>query len=86
MTRAKRRLDRIEDEVRFRVWLSVRRMLETMTVEELDVYVATGQWPDRPDPVPGASRLDAMDRGGLVKLWKEDLRQFSAASAGLPLY
>jgi len=86
MTTAKRRLDRIEDEIRFRSWLSARRMLETMTVEELDIYVATGQWPDRPDPVPGTTYLDAIDRGRLIKLWKEDLRQFAAVSAGLPLY
>ena len=77
----KRRLDRVEDELRFRVWVSVHRMLETMTIEELDVFVATGRWPDRPDPVPGTSPLDAMDRAGLVKLWKEDIRKYADAAS-----
>ena len=84
MNTAKRRLDRIEDEVRFRAWVSVHRMLDTMTIEELDFFVATGRWPDRPDPAPGTHRLDAMDREGLVKLWKEDMRKYADASSNFP--
>jgi hypothetical protein len=84
MTINKRRLDRVEDEIRFRVWVSVHRMLETMTIEELDVFVATGRWPDRPDPAPGTSHLDAMDRAGLVKLWKEDIRKYADAFSNFP--
>ena len=52
-------------------------MLESMSEGELEVLAATGQWPDRPEPAPGMSHLDTMDRLGLIKLWREDLRRFA---------
>ena len=51
-------------------------MLESMSEEELEALAATGEWPDRPEPAPGMSRLDTMDRLDLIKLWKENLRRF----------
>ncbi|HST09619.1 MAG TPA: hypothetical protein VLL05_04535, partial [Terriglobales bacterium] len=49
-----------------------QRMLEHLTVDELEAGAFTGQWPDRPEPAPGMSSLDKMDRTCLIKLWKED--------------
>ena len=65
----RKRLDRIEGEVRFRAWIGSERMLESMSQEELEVLAATGQWPGRPEPAPGASKLDEMNREDLLKLW-----------------
>ena len=66
------RLERLEREVRFRIWIRFQRMLEHLTVDELEAGAFTGQWPDRPEPAPGMSSLDKMDRANLIKLWKED--------------
>jgi len=49
-------------------------MFATMSIEELETLAATGHWPDRPEPAPGASRLDTMDRLSLLNLWTEDQR------------
>ena len=32
--------------------------------------------PNRPDPLPGTSRLDRMSRKELLELWKEDQNKF----------
>ena len=77
MTDTEGRLGRIESEVRFRLWFHKRRMFEAMSIEELETLAVTGHWPDRPEPGPGASKLDEMNREDLIKLWKEALRQFA---------
>jgi len=55
-------------------------MFETMSIEELETLAVTGQWPYRPEPAPGTSRLDSMDRVSLRKLWQKDRRQFAGRS------
>ena len=65
------RLETAEREIEFRFWILFKRMLETFTEEELKDYVSTGKLPDRPDPLPGESRFDQMDRRSLLRLWKE---------------
>jgi hypothetical protein len=66
------RLERLEREIRFRIWIRFQRMLERLTVDELEAGAFTGQWPDRPEPAPEMCSLDKMDRASLIKLWKED--------------
>ena len=77
MTSIESRLERLESEVDFRAWIRMKRMFENMSIGELENLASTGQWPDRVDPPPGASRLDAMDRQSLLKLWKEDQAKFA---------
>lgn len=66
------RLNKVENEVRFRIWKRFQRMIEHMSLDELEALSSHGQWPDRPEPAPGMSRLDAMDRLSLITLWKKD--------------
>ena len=75
------RLRRIESEVQFRRWVRTRRMFEGMSIEELETFAATGKWPDRPEPAPGTSSLDAMDRPSLIKVWREDLQGFAGRTS-----
>jgi len=65
------RLETAETEVEFRFWIRFQRMLEAFSEEELKEYVSTGKWPDRPEPLPGESRFDRMDRRSLLSLWKD---------------
>jgi hypothetical protein len=67
----------IESEVSFRIWLRSERMLKDMSDKELECLAESGQWPSRPEPAPGASPLDSMDRPALIKLWKESLQFFA---------
>ena len=76
MTTAKNRLKRIEVQARFRHWLRIARIFETMTADELDAFAITGIWIDRSEPPLGTSRLDSMDRASLVRLWEEDQARF----------
>lgn len=76
MTTIESRLERLENEVRFRIWIRYQRMIEHFTLDELEAVASTGQWPDRPEPAPGMSSLDKMDRASLIKLWKEDQQKF----------
>ncbi len=71
MSRIEVLVELLETEVRFRLWVRMKRMLESMSMEELGQYIRTGTWPERPDPPPGASRLDKMDRQSLLKEWRE---------------
>jgi hypothetical protein len=66
------RIERLEKEMYFRMWVRYQRFFESLSVDELDVWAATGQRPERPEPAPGMSRLDGMTREELQKLWKED--------------
>src|SRR5215472_2287547 len=50
------RLKHIAGELAFRTWFRRRRILETMTADELETYAVTGQWLDRPEPAFGMSR------------------------------
>ena len=81
MTKTTKRLERIENEMSFRMWIRTQRIFETMTVEERETFALTGQWPDRPEPAPGTSRLDSTDRASLIKLWKEDLEMFAGRNS-----
>lgn len=65
------RLETAEREIEFRFWIRFQRMLEALSVEELEEYMSTGNLPERSDPMPGESRLDGMDRRSLLSLWKE---------------
>lgn len=76
-----RRLERIETEIQFRLWLRRARMHAEMTVEELETLAMTGQWPNRPEPPFGSSRFDSMDRPSLTRLCKEDLEAFVGRSS-----
>lgn len=57
-------------------------MFDAMNIEELETLAATGQWPDRPEPARGRSRLDLMDHPSLIKLWREDLEKFAGRNSG----
>lgn len=76
MTRTEGRLDRIECDVSLRVWFRAQRMFETMTIEELKTLATLGQWPDRPEPDPGTSNLDLLNRPCLIQRWREHLETF----------
>jgi hypothetical protein len=71
-----RRVERLQRELEFQAFIRCERFLENMTDEELEHLAATGEWPDRPDPLPGNSRLDRMSRKELLELWKEDRNNF----------
>lgn len=71
-----RRVERVQREIEFQTFICCERFLENMTDEEVERLAATGDWPDRPDPLPGNSRLDRMSRKELLELWKEDRNKF----------
>jgi hypothetical protein len=71
-TRSRNRIERLETEVRFRIWVRHERFLESLSIEDLEMLTTTGQCPERLEPPPGMSRLDDMEREELRKLWKED--------------
>lgn len=71
------RVERLRREVEFKVWIRMERILESMAHEELEHLAATGEWPNRPDPLPGTSRLDNMNRKELLALWKQDQAEFA---------
>jgi hypothetical protein len=66
------RIERLEVETRFRIWVRRKRFLDSFSIEELEVMKITGQFPERPEPAPGMSPLDNMAREELQRLWKED--------------
>jgi hypothetical protein len=71
-----RRVERLQREVEFQVFIRGERIIENMTDDELEHLAATGEWPNRLDPLPGTSRLDRMSRKELIELWKEDRDRF----------
>lgn len=71
-----RRVERLQREVEFQAFIRSQRFFENMTDEELEHLADTGEWPNRPDPLPGTSRLDRMSRKELLELWKEDQNKF----------
>lgn len=72
-----RRVERLRREVEFKVWIRMERILESMAHEELEHLAAIGEWPNRPDPLQGTSRLDNMNRKELLALWKQDQAKFA---------
>ena len=75
MANIETRLERLETELRFRVWVHRERIMEGMSEEELNHLAATGLLPTRPAPPPGTSKLDGLDRKTLLRLWEEDERE-----------
>jgi hypothetical protein len=83
------RLDRLEDGRRFIAWFVFERLLDSLTLEQLETYARNGRWPGPlPEPLPrGASRLDGLDRKSLIKRWKESERMFRHRSQDeIPFY
>lgn len=72
MTTTRNRIERLEAEVRFRIWVRHKRFLDSLSMDDLEMWSATGQCPERPEPLPGMSPIDNMERGDLQKLRKED--------------
>jgi hypothetical protein len=67
----KLRLEAAEEELRFKMWIRVERLIENTSEQELEEYCRTGAYSPRLDPPPGASRLDTLDRATLLRLWKQ---------------
>jgi hypothetical protein len=44
MSRIEARLERIENELRFRLWVSTERMFESMSVEDLSRMASAYRW------------------------------------------
>ena len=61
--------------MQFRRWLWHARLLESLTIQQLEEYACLGRLPDPlPEPLPrGKGKLE-MDRKGLKRLWEDDLR------------
>ena len=76
------RLERLEKELKFRVWVHDQRLIEDMSNEELEHYQATGELLRRPPPGPGESRLDGMDRQALLDLWKSENQWLQGRNRG----
>lgn len=87
MTLLKSRLERLERNLRFNEWLSVQRIFDTWTDDELETYASQGCLPANPfnraRPVHGS--LDGMDRKALMKLWVESERAFRSQGLNKPL-
>src|ERR1700721_3060708 len=66
MATFKSRVKRLEREWRFRCWLRDKRFLESLTEEQLEVLAARGGSPEAPEPPPGTSRLDTLERKSLI--------------------
>ncbi len=75
MATLKSRLQRIEKERKFQIWLRHERFLEVFTEEQLQFYAVTG-WTEVPEP-PGTSRLDKLNGKDLIKMWEESERVFA---------
>jgi hypothetical protein len=77
MATLKNRIERLDKELRFRAWLAFERFLEGLSKEQLKDLATYWRFPDPlPEPLPlGASRLDALDRERLLKLWRDDERK-----------
>jgi len=79
----KSRLERLEKDLRFKDWLSVQRIFDTWTDDELEAYATQRCLPANPFnrawPLYGS--LDGMNRNDLMKLWDEHQRAFRCRSA-----
>jgi hypothetical protein len=70
------RIERLEEAVRFYLWVRVERWLESLTREQLDAYIASdGTFPEPlPNPPFGSVPLDREDDKGLQERWEKDKR------------
>jgi hypothetical protein len=73
----KNRVERLENELRFRAWVAFERFLEGLSKEQLEDVATHWRFPDPlPEPLPlGASRLDTLSRKELVELWRDCERE-----------
>jgi len=71
MATHKNRIDFLELEMRFRRWLWHERLLESLSVEQLEEYAYLGRLPEPlPESLPrGKSVLDGLDRKRPRQLW-----------------
>jgi|SRR5271157_5194922 len=76
-TTSRNRIERLEAELQFRFWVRHKRWLDSLSIDELKAYAETGQYPGRPEPPPGMSPIDNMEREELRKLWKEEEQTWS---------
>ena len=69
----KSRLEKLEQEERFRDWLESMRLLENFSDEQLEEFCQkgylSGPYPD--PPAPGQCTLDQLDRKTLIRMWQE---------------
>ena len=77
MATHKDRIDLLELEMGFRRWLWHERLLESLSIEQLEDYACLGVLPDPlPDFLPrGKSALDGLNRKRLRQLWEENTRR-----------
>lgn len=73
MATLKNRIERLDEELRFRAWVAFNRFLEGLSREQLEDVGTHWRFPDPlPEPLPlGASRLDTLSRKELVELWRD---------------
>jgi hypothetical protein len=76
MVTLRERIERLEAELRFRIWIRQHRFFESLSIEELEAWSMTGQRPEREEPAPGMSALDNMERKEIQKRWKEDEQKY----------
>jgi hypothetical protein len=76
MVTLRERIERLEEELRFRIWIREHRFFESLSSEELEAWAVRGDRPEREEPASGMSALDNMERKELQKLWKEDERKY----------
>ena len=83
MTLLKRRLERMENELRFQEWLSIQRILDTWTDDQIENYASEGRLPENPfnRACPLYRSLEGMDRNAVMKVWEAEER--SLRSQGL---
>ena len=78
MAHIRNRLTRLEKKRRFLDWFVWDRFVDSLTEDELGIYVRDGK---PPEPIPNRpSRFDTMDRKTLSKLWEENERIFAGRS------
>ena len=77
-----RRIERLESETQFQRWLWHARLLESLTIEQLEEYACLGRLPDPlPELLPrGKSELGGLDRKHLMQLWEDEVRFFGGRS------
>jgi hypothetical protein len=80
MATHKDRIEVLEIEMRFRRWLWHQRLLEGLSVEQLEEYACLGRLPEPlPAPLPKEkSALQGLDRTRLMQLWEENNRRYAS--------
>jgi hypothetical protein len=58
MVTLRERIELLEEELRFRIWIRQNRFLESFSIEELEAWSMTGERPEREEPPPGTSSFD----------------------------